>query len=235
MEITPGLHRIGDDRIAAYLVVGSDGATLVDAGLAGHRRALRTELTGLGMTESDIRGIVLTHGDSDHLGCAEALRREHGTEVFIHAGDSARVRGLERPPPTATPAWRAIPALGFVVTALRYGRPTRYVREVTELSGGETLALPGAPQILALPGHSPGSIAVHVPSVDAVMVGDALTTRHVLTGVTGPAPAPFTDDPDQAAHSWERLRGLGARWVLPGHGPVWGEGVDALVDALAAR
>jgi glyoxylase-like metal-dependent hydrolase (beta-lactamase superfamily II) len=85
-----------------------------------------------------------------------------------------------------------------------------------------------------MPGHSPGSIAVHVPAVDAVFVGDALTTRNVLTGVRGPRPAPFTDDPARAIESLERLRATGAKWVLPGHGAPWSGGVEAAVDAVVA-
>ncbi|HEX6364777.1 MAG TPA: MBL fold metallo-hydrolase, partial [Agromyces sp.] len=74
-----------------------------------------------------------------------------------------------------------------------------------------------------------GSVAVHVPAVDAVFVGDALTTRHVLTGAPGPQPAPFTDDPAAALASLRRLEGLGVSWVLPGHGAPWKGGVDEAV------
>jgi len=72
-----------------------------------------------------------------------------------------------------------------------------------------------------MPGHSPGSIAVHVPIADAVCVGDALTTRHVLTGRVGPQPAPFTDKPEEALESLARLAGIDATWILPGHGAPW--------------
>jgi glyoxylase-like metal-dependent hydrolase (beta-lactamase superfamily II) len=88
-----------------------------------------------------------------------------------------------------------------------------------------------------LPGHSPGSIAVHSALADAVFVGDALTTRHVLTGRTGLQPAPFTDDPAEASASLDRLAGLEASWVLPGHGAPWRgspAGVAAAVRAAAA-
>jgi glyoxylase-like metal-dependent hydrolase (beta-lactamase superfamily II) len=57
--------------------------------------------------------------------------------------------------------------------------------------------------------------------VDAVFVGDGLTTRHVLTGVEGPAPAPFTDEPELAVRSLDAIQGLGAHWLLPGHGAPW--------------
>lgn len=77
-----------------------------------------------------------------------------------------------------------------------------------------------------------------MPAADAVFVGDALTTRHVLTGATGPQPAPFTDDPVEALASLRRLEGLGVSWVLPGHGTPWNGGVDEAireVEAAAAR
>nr|WP_308113987.1 hypothetical protein [Kineosporia corallincola] len=70
---------------------------------------------------------------------------------------------------------------------------------------------------------------MHVPVADAVFVGDGLTTRPVLTGEHGPAPAPFTDDPGQALASLERLSGIEARWVLPGHGTPWSVGVPEAV------
>ena len=90
---------------------------------------------------------------------------------------------------------------------------TRYLTEVVEVADGDVLPLPGAPVIIGMPGHSPGSIAVHVPFVDAVFVGDALTTRHVLTGRTGGQPAPFTDEPALALESLDRHRG---RWTPRG-------------------
>ena len=114
---------------------------------------------------------------------------------------------------------------------------TAWLTEVVEVQGGETLDLPGAPQIIGLPGHSEGSIAVYVPVADAVFVGDGLTTRHVLTGKKGPQPAPFTDEPDQAIASLRAIVATGAKWVLPGHGAPWSSGVEAAVVAVetAAR
>ena len=32
MELTPSLHRIGNDIIAAYLVITPEGVTVIDAG-----------------------------------------------------------------------------------------------------------------------------------------------------------------------------------------------------------
>ncbi|WP_149083541.1 MULTISPECIES: MBL fold metallo-hydrolase [Microbacterium] len=221
MKLAPHLHRLGNDIVASYLIDLPEGVTLVDAGLPGHWHDLLRELDGIGRPLSDVRGLVLTHGDSDHIGFAERLRGEAGVPVFIHHADAHRVRTGEKPK-TPMGAARLGPTLGFLAYGLRKSAlRTRHVAEVSEIADGDVLDLPGAPVVVALPGHSPGSIAVHVPAVDAVFVGDALTTRHVLTGETGAQSAPFTDDPAQALASLDRLAALDAAWVLPGHGAPW--------------
>ncbi len=202
MRLVEGLHRVGNDLVACYLVADDDGVTLIDAGLSGQWPLLVAELTAMGRTVSEIRGVVLTHGDSDHIGFAERLRAEYGIPVWVHEADAGRARG-EGKPSTGWGALRPGPLLRFLwYAARRGGLRTTY-------------------------GHSPGSVAVHVPAVDALFVGDALTTRHVLTGREGPGPAPFTDQPEVAASSVASLDGVEARWVLPGHGAPWNQGVSA--------
>lgn len=220
MQLAPSLHRIGNDLVASYLIVAPEGITLVDAGLPGMYTDLRRELETLGRALDDIRGVVLTHGDSDHIGFAERLRREKGVPVFVHAADADRARGGDKPKNPVGPM-RLGPLLSFAAFGIRKGMRPQWLTEVREIGDGETLDLPGSPRIVGMPGHSPGSVAVFSPTVRAVFVGDALTTRHVLTGHTGPGPAPFTDDPAEALSSLDRIAGLDATWVLPGHGPAF--------------
>lgn len=235
MRLAPHLHRLGGDIVASYLVDAPDGITLIDAGLPGHWRDLQDELVAIGRPLSDVRGLVLTHGDSDHIGFAERLRRETGAPVFVHAADAERARTGEKPKTPMGPA-RLGPALGFLAYALRKkGLRTEYLTEVQTVGDGDVLDLPGAPAVIGMPGHSPGSIAVHVPLADAVFVGDALTTRHVLTGRGGPQPAPFTDAPDEADASLDRLAAVSASWVLPCHGaPYRGSPADVVAAVRAA-
>lgn len=232
MKLDASLHRIGNNIVAAYLVMTPEGVTVIDAALSGHWRELLTELASIGLTVDDVKGVILTHGDSDHVGFAERLRRDHGVPVFIHAGDAERAKGGPKPA-TAKQSMKLGPLLGFAAYTLRKGGArTEWLTEVVEVQGGETLDLPGSPQIISMPGHSEGSIAVYVPAADAVFVGDGLTTRHVLTGTEGPQPAPFTDEPAQAIASLQAIVSTKAKWVLPGHGAPWSEGVDAAVAAV---
>lgn len=229
MQLGPSLHRVGNDIVAVYLVDTPQGVTVIDAGLAGQWKEFVTELAAMGRSVDDVRGVVLTHGDSDHIGFAERLRRDHGVPVFVHEADAARARGEV----SSKPEWGHL-KLGATTRFLWYalrknGLRTTPVAEVVPVRDGDVLDLPGSPRIIGLPGHSPGSVAIHVPAADAVFVGDALTTRHVLTGALGPQPAPFTDDPAEAIASLQRLAGLDATWVLPGHGTPWNGGVEEAV------
>ena len=229
MKLAPGLHRVGNDLVAGYLIEDAGGLTLVDAGVSGQWSDLQAELRAMRRSIRDIRGLILTHGDTDHIGYAERLRSQHGIPVFVHEADAARARG-EIKPKTSFGKVRIGPLLRFLWYAgRRGGLRTTYLHEVRTFRGGETLDLPGSPRVIPMPGHSPGSVAFHVPSVEAVFVGDAMTTGHVLTGEQGPRPAPFTDDPEAAAASLAALEALEARWVLPGHGPPWDGGTAEAV------
>ena len=70
MRLAPDLHRIGSDVVNVYLVEDAAGVTIVDAGLPGQWRELERELTQMGRSLDEVRGIVLTHGDTDHIGFA---------------------------------------------------------------------------------------------------------------------------------------------------------------------
>jgi glyoxylase-like metal-dependent hydrolase (beta-lactamase superfamily II) len=226
MRLAPGLHRIGSDVVNMYLVEDAAGVTIIDAGLSGHWRELDRELKELGRSLADVRGIVLTHGDTDHIGFAERLRQGNGVVVHVHELDAARARGEVSKPNTGWGPIKVRPLVGFVWYSARHGGlRTRPLREVATFVDGETLDLPGSPQIIHIPGHTPGSVAVHVPAVDALFVGDAMTTGNVLTGELGPRPAPFTLDPGTALASIARLEAVQATWVLPGHGAPWNGGV----------
>lgn len=234
MEIVPGIHRIGNDLIAVHFIATDAGVTVVDTGLAGHYRGLRRELAAAGLSLADVRGVVLTHGDSDHTGFAERIRAEQHIPVYVHEADVARARGLEKSSP-GWGRWRIGPMLQFLGYTLAMGglRP-KPLGEAVAVHDGERLALPGDPQIVSLPGHSPGSVAVYFPGLRAVFVGDALTTRDVLTAAHGPRPAPFTDEPAEAATSLDRLLGLDIELVVPGHGAPWRGSAAELVRQYRA-
>jgi glyoxylase-like metal-dependent hydrolase (beta-lactamase superfamily II) len=236
MRLAPGLHRVGNGLVNSYLVDDGGQVTVVDAGMPGQYGDLVRELGTMGRSMSDVRAVVLTHGDTDHIGFAERLRRDHGVPVFVHALDADRARLVVRKPSTGWGPIRVRPFASFMLYGARKGGLRN--APVTELrtfaADGTTLDVPGAPRLIHLPGHTPGSVAIHVPTLEALFVGDALTTHDVLTGADGPRLAPFTIDREAALQSLARLDGIEARWVLPGHGQAWTGGVDAALRLARA-
>ena len=235
MELAPNLRRIGSDLVNCYLVEEDGAITVIDAGLPGHWTELTAELGQMGRSLDDVRGVVLTHGDTDHVGFAERLRREHGVPIFVHEHDAARARGEIKKPNTGWGPIKVGSLLRFLWYSGRHGGlRIPPVAEVATFTDDATLDLPGSPRIIHSPGHTPGSVAVHVPAVDALFVGDALTTGNVLTGERGPRPAPFTLEPEIALASLAKLEGVQATWVLPGHGAPWRGGVGDAIRRVRA-
>jgi glyoxylase-like metal-dependent hydrolase (beta-lactamase superfamily II) len=231
MEIAPGIHRVGPDSIVnSYLVADGNDVTIVDAGVPGLWSRVPAELAAMGRTLDDVQAIVLTHGHSDHVGYAERARTERGWPVSVHELDAALARGEVKNPARGGGPMKLGPLLGFLWWGLFKGAIRQHpLVEVSTFGDGATLDVPGSPRVVLVPGHTPGSCALHLPGRDAVLVGDALATYAVTTGARGPRIAPFSADAQEALASLARLEGLPGRWVLPGHGDAFDGGIDEAV------
>jgi len=85
---------------AAMLTLSSDGedtVLMIDAGLSPRRT--RKALEERGRTPRDVAGVLLTHGDGDHLhaGWAKAIG-SWGFRVYTHTSHTNRVRAAGIPP-----------------------------------------------------------------------------------------------------------------------------------------
>ncbi|HYT78090.1 MAG TPA: MBL fold metallo-hydrolase [Actinomycetota bacterium] len=237
IEIAPNIHRIGDNSIInSYLLEEAGEVTIIDAGMPGYYKDITRELDTMGRTIADVRALVLTHGHTDHIGFAERLRRERRIPVSIHEADAALARGEVPNPAKGYGPLKLGPFLGFLwFTLLRGGFRTPKLHEVASFGDGATLDVPGNPRVVLAPGHTPGSVALHVPSLKVLFIGDAFATYAVTTGTRGPQVAPFTADAAQAVASLTRLEGISADLILPGHGDPWTDGIQEAVRQIRQR
>jgi glyoxylase-like metal-dependent hydrolase (beta-lactamase superfamily II) len=230
VKITEGIHRLGPGLVNVYLVEDAGAITIVDAGMPGDWSDLLNELAAMGRSLDDVRALVLTHGHSDHIGFAERARKERGWTPRVHELDAALARGEVPNPAKGGGPIKPLPLLRFILLGLRRGglRPPK-IQEVATYGDGATLDVPGAPRVILLPGHTPGSAALHVPTHDVVFVGDAMATYSPADGLRGPQVAAFSADYELAKASLARLEGLAAALVLPGHGDPFAGGIDEAV------
>lgn len=236
-QVAPRIWRVGSTLVNSYVVEDGSSLVLVDGGLPAYWDDLGTGLRAIGRSFDDVRDVLLTHGHDDHVGYAERARRG-GSTVRIHELDAALARGEV---PNRVGIWgpkRPMPIVGFLAFAVRRGyfRVPKLSLVVT-FGDGATLDVPGAPRVVHVPGHTPGSAALHFGGHDAVFVGDALNTYAVTSGRVGPQLSPFNMDRAEALESLGRLEAIAATHVLPGHGLPWSGGTReavALAQAAAA-
>jgi glyoxylase-like metal-dependent hydrolase (beta-lactamase superfamily II) len=181
------------------LVLAADGITLVDAGADPNARAILAALGTRGLKPQDLRRIVLTHGDGDHIGGVALLQAGSGADVVAHELELAYIAG--RVPPTFPIAKRA-----FGIFGRRLRRPT-----VTQVVVGPTLQI-GDLEAIHTPGHTPGHLVVLAGA--ALLAGDALRTGEVFAEV----PAPMTVDRRTSRDSIRLLSGRDIRRAYSGHG-----------------
>jgi glyoxylase-like metal-dependent hydrolase (beta-lactamase superfamily II) len=237
-EVRPGVLRMGTWGINWYLVAGDDGVTIVDCGASKYRSQLEPGLAQLGKTLDDVRAVIVTHGDGDHIGFAGKLQEERpDLPVLVHAADveQARKAGSRKREASFIPYLRRPATWKILWVFARGGFPVK-VPNPTPFEDGALLDVPGRARVIHGPGHSPGCVAFHFADHDALFVGDVLFTYNVLTGRVGPqiSPSAFNTSSDQALESLGRLEQVEAAAVLPGHGDPWTGGVAAAVAAARA-
>lgn len=176
MEITqllPRLYQVDLDFGQAYLWRDGDELTLVDTGIPGSGEMIAAAVGSLGLPRSAVRRIVITHGHEDHAGSAAEIRSWDGAPVHVHSADAPVVRG-ERPreEPVISdferPYWERVTALGITAMTI----PPSTVDVV--LTGGEELPFGDGARVLPIPGHTDGSIAIHLPHHGVLFAGDTV-------------------------------------------------------------
>src|SRR5215208_2499756 len=103
----------------------------------------------MGRSIDDVRAVVLTHGDTDHVGFAERLRRERGVPVFVHELDAGRARGEVSKPMSGWGPIKLGPLLGFLWYGGRRGLlRVPPLKEVRTFADGAILDVPGSPRVV---------------------------------------------------------------------------------------
>ncbi|MCL6454335.1 MAG: MBL fold metallo-hydrolase [Alicyclobacillus sp.] len=218
LELTMDL---GGSRSSIYPVLLWDeqGAVLVDTGMPGQLDAIRQAVEAAGVRFADIRHIILTHQDIDHIGSLpELVEALDGVEVWAHNDDVPYIQG-ERPlmkmnRDRMEKLFEQLPEdRKEMAMRILDHPPHAHVDHI--LHGGETLPFHGGVQVIHTPGHTPGHISLFVPSEGLLISGDEL--RVVDGELEGPAEG-ATPDMAQALKSLGKLVPFDVRTVICYHG-----------------
>lgn len=195
----------------SLIVDATHGSTLVDTGLPGQYDAIAAALAEAGLRVPDLRRIILTHQDIDHVGSLHDLVRASGARVLAHATEAPMIDGSV-PPRYATPeALARHPQLRAVAERFQ---PTP-VDEL--LQDGTRLDLAGGVRVIFTPGHTPGHICLYHERSRTLIAGDALTAddRRLMGPNVGATP-----DMPMAVQSVRKLAELDVDTIVCYHGGV---------------
>jgi hydroxyacylglutathione hydrolase len=198
--------------VNCYLLMTAIGCVLIDTGFSNKRALLEKRLKNLGCLPGDLKLIILTHGDMDHVGNAAYLREKYGAKIAIHADDAGMVErgdaGWNRKAKSdrVSPIFRIMMAMfALFPKSVKSAvfKPDFYIDESFDLSAYGLDA-----KIVYLPGHSKGSIGV-LTAAGNLFCGDFVYNM-----------AGFGLINDLVAHrsSLEKVRKLDIKMVYPGHG-----------------
>ena len=219
MEIIENVHLIPNVVANPYLIIDSDGLTLIDAGLPGSHKKILGYITGLGRSPSDLKRIIITHADMDHVGGLSAIKRSSGARVYASAIESdAMSKG--------SPSRKIRPQQTF--RRLLMGLAGRLIKSSPVaadeiISEGQVLPVLGGLRVIETAGHTPGHISLFSSSTGILFSGDSIISRQ--EGLVRSLP-PLTWDEARADESARKQSALGARIVCPGHGAVVSDAVD---------
>ncbi|MFD5697088.1 MBL fold metallo-hydrolase [Streptomyces lasiicapitis] len=234
MEITQVLPRLHLLRFAvgqAYLWCDDDELTLVDAGTPGSGQQLADAITGLGRRPEDVRRVVITHFHGDHAGGAGEFAALSGATVYAHHLDAPMVRGEASGPAPVLEDWE-VPL--FARSTQLAPKPTEqrvYAAELQEVTDDDVLGFGGGARVVGAPGHTEGSIALHLPEHGVLFTGDAIAR----TPETGVLLGVYNLDKARAVESFHRLAALETDVACFGHGEPVERDAAAVLRAAAER
>ncbi|MDQ8702480.1 MBL fold metallo-hydrolase [Streptomyces sp. LHD-70] len=233
VELLPGLLYLLRFVVGqAYLWRDKGELTLIDAGPVGSAARTVEVVTALGHRVSDLRRIVVTHFHEDHMGGAAELAELSGARVYVHRLDAPFVRGETAGPQPVFEDWE-VPIRREVAKLLPADPPTAVPAEaVDEVEHRDVLDFGGGARIVGAPGHTDGSIGIHLPRHGVLFTGDAIAVSpmdgEVILGV-------FNVDRKRALASFRELAALDPEVACFGHGEPVLTGAGAMLRAAAGR
>ena len=241
--VDDGIEMITEPHVARlwranmFLIRGAERDMLVDTGMG--IGALRAVVAGL--TARPV-AVFTTHSHLDHIGGHFEFA---DCEIIAHAAEAERLANPDGPVGlsyASLPAAKreeysaagfdvsglmvdAAPRAGYDVASHRFRgvRATRLVREGDIVDLGQRRF-----EVLHLPGHSPGGIALWDAATATLVAGDAVYDGILID---------TTDDADVAAYlrTMARLRELPVRVVHGGHRRAFGrERLHEIIDGYVA-
>lgn len=196
MKITDDVYALAATRgTYAYAVLGQP-TMLIDTGRPGQGKKILYELASMGVRPNDIKHILLTHYDVDHVGNAAYLQSKTGAALWASQEDIPCIMGEK--PRHGHKRW---------ISALMPAEKPQSLQAYPVDGCMESIT------VIPTPGHTPGHVSLLYR--DVLFAGDLVVCFNVRIR---PSPGFMNWDMDILKESIRKVAPYSFRWVCPAHG-----------------
>lgn len=171
-----GIYQIRGILVTSYLLVDSQGVTLIDSGFIRHFKLIDNALKQVHRSWDDIQAILLTHGHLDHTLNLSRIREKTDAPIYAHPLEKKHIAG--------TYPYRGFSRLcGFSEWIGRQVLQYQPVLADRTLTDYQDLDLFGGIRVYRLPGHTEGHCGFYSKQADVLFTGDLFAIGKVHRGL----------------------------------------------------
>ncbi|MFW9967964.1 MAG: MBL fold metallo-hydrolase [Candidatus Thorarchaeota archaeon] len=184
------------DSNIIYINAG-ENQILVDAGTGMYADALNQDLEKIGTSEEEITDIILTHSHIDHIGGVLPIIESSSPKIHLHKSEGDMINSGDM----------------RLTLSSTFGVEFPSMRIDNLLEEGQNLCLGDVCfKVYSTPGHSIGSICLHMEERGILITGDTLFSGGSFGRVDFP-----TGNPQELVASLKRITEWDFVIALPGH------------------
>lgn len=207
LRLTASLYWIDGRGSNMFLCIEPDGLTLVDTGFPKRETLIFEAIASLGYTRHDLKQIIITHADVDHVGSLAAIQRATGCPVYASEETADYLKSGKCP--------KHLPWLMQTVVDRFYQYDIVDSASLNLVKDGDTLPIFGGLEAIASPGHTPDHHAFYSARHGVMFTGDVLNTRK---GPLHTSEDRISVDPQQVIESARRILSYSPAIIACGHG-----------------
>ncbi len=215
MKIIDNVYVVPGVVANPYIITDRDGLTIIDTGIPRSEKKILAYVASLGKSPRDVRRIILTHSDVDHVGSLAALAKATGARTCASQSEAQAI-AAGKPSREARPPGISLRRFLFTMVSPFFKVSPVHVDEI--LRDGQTLPVLGGLQVMETIGHTPGHLSLFAPAAGVLFCGDSFKAD--ANGINVSLSPGVTWDATKAKEAIRKQAALGASIICPGHGPV---------------
>jgi glyoxylase-like metal-dependent hydrolase (beta-lactamase superfamily II) len=195
MKIEENVYALESTKGSYSYLIKDKETILIDTGNPGKVKNILKEIESLNIKPKNIKHIILTHHDVDHIGNATLLQKETGATLWASKIDIPYILGDK-----SRPGIKKLSAL-----LMRVKKPEK-IKSYNDQKIDDI-------EIIPTPGHTPGHVSFLYK--DILFAGDLVRNSN---GVLKKLPKMGNSDEKSLNESIFKMSKYSFKWVCPAHG-----------------